>query len=120
MKQKIFKFKAEYAKLVEGMTDKQAGEFIKSVSSYVFFGKPLESKDDYLKGVYIYIKNVLNTEARNSANGKLGSAVRAEGLKNRQNTNIEMEGMITGGVVAGHAIEKYMEALNRCGTSEKK
>lgn len=118
MKKKIFKFKSEYAKLVESMTEKQAGEFIKAVSGYVFFGKPLESKDDYLKGVYIYIQSELETEARNSANGKLGGAVRAEEIKNRKTASIEMEGMLTGGVVAGHAIEKYVEALNKCGKAE--
>ena len=51
MKEKNFKFKVNFAKLVKGMTDKQAGEFIKGVSDYVFYNKPLETKDEYLKGV---------------------------------------------------------------------
>lgn len=90
MKKKIFKFKSEYAKLVESMTEKQAGEFIKAVSGYVFFGKPLESKDDYLKGVYIYIQNELETEARNSANGKKGADIFLARKQKDSMTNIDL------------------------------
>ena len=50
MKEKNFKFKKSFGALVEKMTDKQAGEFIKAVSGYVFNGKPMESKDGVLKG----------------------------------------------------------------------
>ena len=81
MKEKNFKFRASFGKLVEKMTDKQAGEFIKAVSGYVFNGKPLETKDEYLKGVYLYVQNVLETEAQNRENGKLGGAIVAEKYK---------------------------------------
>lgn len=57
MKEQNFKFRKTFAKLVEQMTDKQAGEFIKAVSGYVFLGKPMESKDEFLKGVFVYVKS---------------------------------------------------------------
>ena len=81
MKEKNFKFRASFGKLIEKMTDKQAGEFIKAVSGYVFNGKHLETKDEYLKGVYLYVQNVLETEAQNREHGKLGGAIVAEKYK---------------------------------------
>ena len=61
MKEKNFKFRKSFGALVEKMTDKQAGEFIKAVSGYVFNGKPMESKDEFLKGVFVYIKYSIDT-----------------------------------------------------------
>lgn len=81
MKEKNFKFRESFGKLVEQMTNKQAGEFIKAVSSYVFEGKPMESKDEYLKGVFLYVQSVLDTAAQNRENGKLGGAIVAEKYK---------------------------------------
>lgn len=113
MKKKIFKFKAEYAKLVEGMTDKQAGEFIKAVSGYAFFGKPLESKDDYLKGVYLYIQNELEMEARNSANGRLGAKKIAEQKRAAQNENTAcMTRIIVGGDGMGEFFKEIFSSAD--------
>lgn len=81
MKEQNFKFRKSFGKLIEQMTDKQAGEFIKAVSGYVFGGKPMESKDEYLKGVFVYVKNALDTEIRDRENGKLGGAIVAEKYK---------------------------------------
>lgn len=81
MKEKNFKFRETFGALVEKMTDKQAGEFIKAVSGYMFGGKPMESKDEYLKGVFLYVQNILDTEMRDRANGKLGGAIVAEKYK---------------------------------------
>lgn len=82
MKEKNFKFRESFGKLVDKMTDKQAGEFIKALSGFVFGGKPLDSKDEYLKGVYLYAQNILETEMRDRENGKLGGAIIAEKRKN--------------------------------------
>lgn len=81
MKEKNFKFRESFGKLIEQMTDKQAGEFIKAVSGYVFGGKPMESKDEYLKGVFVFVKDALDTEVRDRENGKLGGAIVAEKYK---------------------------------------
>lgn len=86
MKEKNFKFRESFGKLVEQMTDKQAGEFIKAVSRYVFGGKTMESKDEFLKGVFHYVQNVLDTAAQNRENGKIGGAIVAE--KRRKLRNI--------------------------------
>ena len=81
MKEKNFKFKKSFGELVEKMTDKQAGEFIRAVSGYVFNGKPMTSKDGYLKGVFLYVQSVLDTAEQNRANGKIGGAIVAEKYK---------------------------------------
>ncbi len=85
MKEQNFKFKKSFGKLLEQMTDKQAGEFIKAMCGYVFLHKPMESKDDFLKGVFIYVKNALDTEMRDRENGKLGGAIVAEKYKDLRN-----------------------------------
>ena len=88
MKEQNFKFRKSFAKLVEQMTDKQAGEFIKAVCGYVLEGKPMESKDEYLKGVFVFVQNALDTEVRDRENGKIGGAIVAEKYK-------EMRGKVT-------------------------
>ena len=85
MKEKNFKFRKSFGALVEKMTDRQAGEFIKSVNGYVFRGKPLETKDEYLKGIYIYVQSVLDTEMRDRTNGKIGGSISAEKRKEKRN-----------------------------------
>lgn len=90
MNKKIFKFKAEYAKLVKGMTDKQAGEFIKAVCERVYEGKPFVTKDSYLKGVFILIERDLQVSSQNSINGKKGSDILAGRKREAVSTNIEL------------------------------
>ena len=85
MKEQNFKFRESFGKLVEQMTDKQAGEFIKAACGYVFLHKPMESKDEFLKGVFVFVKDALDTETRDRENGKLGGAITAEKLKEQQN-----------------------------------
>ncbi len=81
MKEKHFKFRESFGKLVSGMTDKQAGEFIKGICGYMFNNKPLETKDEYLKGVYLYAQKVLDEQVRNKENGRLGGVIVAEKYK---------------------------------------
>ena len=78
MKNKNFKFKESYANVIKGMTDKQAGEFVKGICGYVFENKPFVTKDGYLKGLYLYIKRELDVSAVNAANGKKGAEKLAE------------------------------------------
>lgn len=73
-----FKFKKEFYGIIAGLTDKQAGEFIKGVCGYVFENKPLTTKDEYLKGLYLYAKRELDVSALNSANGRKGAEKLAE------------------------------------------
>lgn len=95
MKEKSFKFREKYGKLVEKMTDKQAGEFIKAVSGYMFGGKPMESKDEYLKGVFLYVQSVFDTELRDRENGRLGGAIVAEKYKEMRSRFMTEEAMVS-------------------------
>lgn len=56
MKELKLKIKRDYYNIFKELTDKQAGELIKGVCAYIYDGKPFETKDDYLKGIFIYIK----------------------------------------------------------------
>lgn len=84
MKEKYFKFKESFNGIVKDMTDKQAGEFVKGICGYMFNNRPLETKDEYLKGVYLYAKSVLDEQTRNRENGKLGGMVVAEKYKGQR------------------------------------
>lgn len=94
MKEKNFKFKAKFAELVNDMTDKQAGEFIKAISNYVFNNKQFETKDEYLKGIFLYVKNELDTAERNSVNGKKGAIILAEKKKKAQTIGIIVSSVV--------------------------
>lgn len=80
MKNKVVKIKKEYYKAMKQMTDKQIVEFVKGICDYVYEGKPLITKDDFLKGVYMYVQRDFNEAERNSINGKRG----AEKLKEKK------------------------------------
>lgn len=93
MKLKKFKFKKEYYDLIKELTDKQAGEFVKSVCAYVYEDKPFFTKDEYLKGLFVYVKRELDVSEMNSVNGKKGADKLIE--KKRRNKAI---GVIMGNV----------------------
>lgn len=124
MKEQNFKFRKSFAKLVEQMTDKQAGEFIKAVSGYVFFQKPMESKDEFLKGVFIYVKDVLDTEARDRENGKIGGAIVAEKHKEKKGKEVRAEETVTASSIiseliilaAGDESGDKGKHFNKCGS----
>lgn len=83
MREKSFKFKEGFANAVKGMTDKQAGEFVKGLCGYVFENKPLTTKDEYLKGIYLYAQRELDVSAMNAVNGKKGAEKLAENKQKR-------------------------------------
>ena len=51
----------------------------------------MESKDEYLKGVFVYVKATLDTEIRDRENGKLGGAIVAEKYKGMRGKAMENE-----------------------------
>lgn len=115
MKEKNFKFREKFGKLVENMTDKQAGEFIKAVSGYVFENKPMESKDEYLKGVFLYVRNVLDTDIQNRENGKLGGAITAEKKRKKEATIIRESSIVSELIVVASGEQSKAENRNGAG-----
>lgn len=111
MQKNSFKFKRNFYTLMSDMTDKQVSEFIKGVCGYVFDGKPFNTKDNYLKGVFLYVKRELDVAAANSANGRKGGLISAEIRKCEERKIVFDGGVISGGVVAGHAIESLVNSL---------
>lgn len=90
MKNKVVKIKNEYFKAIKQMSDKQIAEFVKGICEYVYEGKPLITKDDFLKGVYMYVQRDLDESAQNSINGKKGAEILAERKRRAVSTNIEV------------------------------
>lgn len=90
MKNKIVKVTKDYYGFIKEMTDKQAGEFIKSVCERVYEGKPFVTKDNYLKGVYAFIERDLQVSAQNSINGKKGAELLAKRKPETVSPNIEV------------------------------
>lgn len=90
MKNKIVKITKDYYRFIKNMTDKQIAEFIKSVCERVYEGKPLVTKDSYLKGVFAFVERDLQVSAQNSVNGKKGADILAERKREAVSTNIEV------------------------------
>lgn len=101
---KKFKFKREYYDLIKELTDKQAGEFVKGVCAYVYEGKPFITKDEYLKGLFVYVKRELDVSEMNRVNGKKGADKLAE-IKRRD----KAIGVIVGSVLVANTAKKESE-----------
>lgn len=90
-----FTFKKEFYDLIKDLTDKQAGEFVKGVCAYAYEGKPFITKDEYLKGLFLYAKRELDVSKQNSINGKKGADKLAE-MKRRSGVfGIVLESVVT-------------------------
>lgn len=90
MKNKIVKIKKDYYKAMKQMSDKQIAEFTKAICEYVYEGKPMITKDNFLKGVFMYVQRDLEVAAQNSINGKKGADILAEKKRKALSTNIEV------------------------------
>lgn len=108
-----FKFKRSFYNLLLGMTDKQAGEFIKGMCDYAFNEKHFQTKDDYLKGAFLYVQRELDVSKQNSINGKKGGLVSAEMKRNEERKTYYDDGVITGGIVAGKTMQNLLRTLKK-------
>lgn len=90
MKNKIVKITKDYYGFIKNMTDKQIAEFVKAVCERVYEGKPLVTKDNYLKGVFAFVERDLAVATQNSINGKKGADILAERKREAVSANIEV------------------------------
>lgn len=111
MQENKFKFKKDYYAVMREMTDKQAGEFTKGLCAYVFDGKPFITKDDYLKGVFMYVKRELDVSKVNSANGRKGGVISAENRQANRQKSVVGDAVLTGSFIADRAIETLLTCL---------
>lgn len=81
MKGKNFKFREQEYKAIQGMTEKEAGQFVKGLCGYAFEGVPFETKDAKIASAYAYAKVALDTSAMNRENGRKGGLLIAERRK---------------------------------------
>ena len=78
---KNFKIREQDYKALQGMNEKQAGQFIKGLCGYAFEGKPFETKDAKLASAYAYARVALDISAQNRENGRKGGVIMAERLR---------------------------------------
>lgn len=98
---KQIKIKREHYDILKELTDKQAGEFVKGVCAYAFEGKPFITKDEYLKGLFLYAKRMLDISEMNRINGKKGADKLAE-IKRKERA----VGVIIGSVMVANAMKE--------------
>lgn len=98
---KNIKIKREHYDMLKELTDKQAGEFVKGVCAYAFEGKPFITKDEYLKGLFLYAKRMLDISEMNRINGKKGADKLAE-IRRKERA----VGVIIGSVMVANAAKK--------------
>ncbi|MCD7728397.1 MAG: DUF6291 domain-containing protein [Clostridia bacterium] len=95
---KYLKFRESYANYIKGMTDKQAGQFIKAISGYAFEGKTFESKDAKVMAAYVYAKTQIDISRQNSYNGKKGYLVMSENKKHYRSEKMDDLGALIGAI----------------------
>ncbi len=83
MKEQNFRFRKGYYNIINDMTDKEAGEFIKAVCAYAFDGKEYNTKNGKLHALFMYIQDMLDEEKTNIANGRRGGIKSAQMRKNK-------------------------------------
>jgi hypothetical protein len=98
---KNINIKREHYDMLKELTDKQAGEFVKGVCAYAFEGKPFITKDEYLRGLFLYAKRMLDISEMNRINGKKGADKLAE-IKRKERA----VGVIIGSVMVASAAAK--------------
>ena len=76
-----FKIREQDYKAMQGMSERQAGQFIKGLCGYAFDGVPLETKDAKIASAYAYAKVALDVSAQNRENGKKGGLIMAERMR---------------------------------------
>ena len=109
MNKRNFKIREEDYKAMQGMTEKQAGQFIKGLCCYAFEGVPMETKDAKIASAYA--KVALDISARNRENGRKGGLLVAERMR-RKNTGEKPQGsgdpvsMLLKGIVMSSAEKK--------------
>lgn len=98
---KNINIKREHYDMLKELTDKQAGEFVKGVCAYAFEGKPFITKDEYLRGLFLYAKRMLDISEMNRINGKKGADKLAE-IKRKERA----VGVIIGSVMVANAMKE--------------
>lgn len=78
---KNFKLREQEYKAMQGMSEKQAGQFIKGLCGYVFERVPFETKDAKVAMAYAYAKTAQDVSAQNRENGRKGGLLMAERMR---------------------------------------
>lgn len=106
MKEENFKFKARYAEAMKNMSNKQAGEYARSVTEYAFQGKTYSGKDKTVKTAFDLTKATLDEEKFYKEQGRLGARKLLEQRQEEERENILKS--VVGGMLVGEIIKEAM------------
>lgn len=84
MVRKTCKIRQQDYKAIQGMNERQAGQFIKGLCGYAFDGVPMETQDAKIASAYAYAKVALDVSAQNRENGKKGGLIMAERIRGQR------------------------------------
>lgn len=84
MVRKTCKIRQQDYKAIQGMNERQAGQFIKGLCGYAFGGVPMETQDAKIASAYAYAKVALDVSAQNRENGKKGGLIMAERIRGQR------------------------------------
>ena len=111
MKERNFKLTQTMYDVIKIMDDKTAGKFFKSVCDYAFHGKVYDGKDVTIKSNFTLVKSIIDGQARDRANGKLGAEKTNEMRKKREAVEAMKKMVISSSIVSG--IGKIMTDLEK-------
>ena len=80
---KAVRINEEYYSVIKEMTERQAGEFVKKLCARIYEGKPLITRDPYLKGVFVSVEKDIAISKQNSLNARKALEKNAERQQQR-------------------------------------
>ena len=120
MKEKYFKVTESIANSVQSMDDKTAGKFVKAVCDYAFKGKAYDCHDTVIKSNFILVKRVLDGQAEDIANGRLGAKKTNEGKQRAKREGIVTQGVIVGSGDLGEFLKDLLATMDETGEDNAK
>ena len=80
---KAVRINEEYYSVIKEMTERQAGEFVKKLCARIYEGKPIITRDPYLKGVFVSVEKDIAISKQNSLNARKALEKNAERQQQR-------------------------------------
>ncbi len=75
MKEKNFRFKESFYKVISSLNEKQVGRLVKGICEYAYNGKEFTSKDATLNSTFTLIKTAIDEDKQSEERRGLGGEV---------------------------------------------
>lgn len=85
---KAVRINEEYYSVIKEMTERQAGEFVKKLCARIYEGKPIITRDPYLKGAFVSVEKDIAISKQNSLNARKALEKNAERQREQRLANL--------------------------------